>query len=427
MKAKSETNLFQDFDRWWFGRGSPVTLGFFRILVTGLAFISMAMALPDFELWYGSRGYVPTTLIRDWIKVAPVTDIGPWHIDLSSRFDHFPRIAPLSAVDSTSWTLVFYVAVMLFALLSCVGLWTRISTILLALGTVAIHHRNPFILHSGDTLMRCCLIYLAVSPSGKACSLDRVIGLWKGKEPLIHVPVSLWSQRLIQYQTALVYFTTVWWKYFGTFWKDGTATWYPAKLHEFDRFPMPAFLERQPFLSLTTYGTLLVEFSIATLIFYRPLRRYVVISAIMMHGYIEYRFNIPLFAFTIMATYLCFYDGEEIVAFAHRLGRRLKRKILLVTLPVGQKLRLGPGYALHAMDPLGLVKYEAGVEPDWQAVNNWGRHKNPATATLWRSLGAWPLALVPGLWKKLLNRALEPAKAEPTAQPAELQASATKQ
>ncbi len=99
--------------------------------------------------------------------------------------------------------LALYAATTLFALLTAVGLWTRTSSILLAVGLVTLHHRNPLILHGGDTVLR---LGCSTSrfPLRKACSFDRLIGLWQGKIAPGPVAVSLWPQRLITYNVALI-------------------------------------------------------------------------------------------------------------------------------------------------------------------------------------------------------------------------------
>jgi hypothetical protein len=117
----------------------------------------------------------------------------------------------------------------------------------------------------------------------------------------------------------MVYLFTAWWKFFGTYWLDGTATWYPTQMHEFQRFPLPDFLARQPFVMIETYGTLLLEIALGTLVFWKPARKWVLIGGLLMHGYIEYHFNIPMFAFIICSCYIAFYEGEEVEAWVARL------------------------------------------------------------------------------------------------------------
>jgi hypothetical protein len=408
-------NPFKDLDTWWFGKGSPVTLGLLRVLMGLIALASLILTLFDFEAWYTDRGFTPAQYVANWLRLPSSFKLGTYDVHLP--VSQVPRINLLGPIDDPRVTLIFYILVMLAAVLTTLGLWTRISTILLALGIVTIHHRNPFILHSGDTLLRLTLIYLAWAPSGAACSLDRVIRVWRGKESGEPPNISLWGQRLIQYQVALVYFTTVWWKWFGTYWKDGTATWYPENLNEFYRFPTPDFLRHQPFIAFTTYGTLATELSLATLVFYRPLRKYVLLAGIAMHCYIEYRFNIPFFAITIVATYLAFYDGEEVSAWARRVGERLRRFRLVVQLPLRTSLRPGPALAVQALDPLSLVTYEPGLGQEWAAFDIMGRPKRPFFGSWIRSVGAWPIGFVPRLWRRLLKSALMPAEPSEARQP----------
>lgn len=296
----------RELDRWMFGWGSPVTMAVFRIIIGSLCFINLAMIGVYFDSWFSEKGYVP-------IRAAE-----RWSGDLV-------RLNLLDGVTDSRITAAVYIATMVAALLTALGLFTRVSSILLYILLTTLHHRNPLILHGGDTALRCACLYVAIAPSGAAVSLDRLLAL--RKQPGLLVPlVSLWPQRLVQIQVAIVYFTTVWHKWFGAWWKEGIATWFPANLREFDRFPVPEFIDRQPFLAITTYGTLLVELSLATLVFYRPFRKWVLLGGILLHGGIEYRMNIPLFAFLMCSLYVAFYEGEEVAAWWDRLKARFNRR-----------------------------------------------------------------------------------------------------
>lgn len=396
-------NLFRYLDNWFFGKGSPTTLGLFRIVICALAFINLAMIAVDFDAWYSERGYVPLEISR---RFAPDFAYGAGPFELAFPI---PRINLLAGQTNDTVIAFFYGLTMLAALLAMVGLWTRISTIALALGMLSLQHRNLLILHGGDTALREFLLLIAIAPSGAACSLDRFIAVWRGRAPPIPEPVSLWGQRLIQFQIALLYFTAVWWKWQGTHWRDGTATYYIHQLREFDRFWVPSFMDRQPFVALETYGTLFTELAMATLVFYRPFRKWILLAGLAMHGYIEYRFNIPLFAFVTTSAYLCFYDGGEIAAWAQRLGQRLRRVQLRVLLPAGLRLAGPKGSAIRNLDPLGVVRYEEGTGERWEAYTPTGRRREPFSNAWQRSIGALPLALI---WNRLLLRAAEQAPTE---------------
>jgi hypothetical protein len=402
-------------DHYWFGRGSPVSLAVFRIVFASLAFINLAMISIDFKAWFSESGYVPQRLqqLDSGVLVSNFNLFG-------RTFDlgfHPPRINLLAYVVDDRISAIFYALVMLAALLTAIGLWTRISSILLAVGIVSLHHRNMLILHGGDTVLRVGVLYLALAPCGLACSLDRLIGQWKGRIGPEMPMVSLWSQRLISFNVALVYFTTFWHKLgFGTHWKDLTATWYPARLNEFDRFPVPAFFDDVPAVYVSTLATLAIELALGTIVFYRPARRYVLFGGLMLHGSIEYSMNIPLFAFVMCAMYISFYDGEEITAWAKRVGEKLARFRASVFAPAGTQLRPGPALALESLDCFSLLNYEPGTAEEWTAKTAAGKTLSGVWASWTRSLGAYPIAWIPGVWRRVLDKAIEPISDPPALQ-----------
>jgi hypothetical protein len=387
-----EKGILASLDDFWFGHGSPTSIGVFRIFMGGLITINLLMILPDWQTWFSERGYVPAWLGRLWLGGnVPV---------LSSSDVALPRIDLLNGVTNPTVILTVYLLTLFFGFTTTIGLWSRFSTAALAIGLVSLHHRNAAILHGGDTVMRVMALYLALAPSGLACSVDRLIRLWKGKDTGEPILVSLWSQRLIMYNMALIYFTTTWLKWLGTLWKDGTATWFPARLAEFYRFPYPEFTRDQPMVQITTWATLAVEFSLATLVFYRPFRKWVLLSGILLHGWIDFTMNIPLFSFLMVSMYITFYDGEEVAAWFQRLGNKVSRFRATIHLPIGQRFD-GRGVAFFdATDPLKLVTYVDGEGPELGA----GEVRRSWT----RSLGSWLFAWVPGVWRRLMLKALEP-------------------
>lgn len=364
---------------YWFGAGSPTTIGLLRIVTGFLAFVNQVMVGADWDAWFSPRGYSPLWLNQLYLGRSPV-----------------PRLNLIAGIDDPRITIPFYWLVTLAAFLTMIGLWSRISTVALAIGVVSLQHQVPSILHGGDTVLRILCLYMALAPTDLACSVDRLLGLVSGKIKPGPVEVSLWSQRLVSYNVALIYFTTVWLKYFGSHWKSGIATWFPARLNEFHRFPVPDFVNDLPFVYFTTYATLIIEFSLGTLVFYRPARKYVLLAGVGLHLFIEYSMNIPLFGWLMIGSYVAFYDGEEVDGWAKRVGARLGKWRTKVSLPAGTRLSPSGAAALQAVDPFDLVAYEPGEAPTFQN----------ARAGVLRSVGAWIFAWVPGVWKGFLHRAL---------------------
>lgn len=364
-------------------------MGVVRIFIGTLAFINFAMIAVDFDAWFTERGFTPFAF--------------------SERHAMgMERINLLGGITNPTVVAIFYGLVMLAAAFTALGLWTRVSSIFLFLGIVTLHHRVPDILHSGDTLLRVFAFYVAIAPSGASLSLDRLIGLRKGTAPVELPQVSIWPQRLMQFQVTIIYFTTFWHKMQGTMWRDGTATYYPAQLREFERFPTPGFLETQPFIAIQTYFALAVELGIAFLAYNKVTRKYVLIGGLMLHAMIEYSMNIPLFAAAMVSMYISFYRGEEVTAWFRKQGGRLGRFALTVKLPAGKHFTPHGEALVKGMDPLGLLTFEPGTDPSWRAERAEGEPvKCPVRGSHARSMGAWILAPIPGLYRRWFKQSVE--------------------
>jgi len=158
-------------DQYWFGRESPVTLGLFRMIMSSLIFINLCMILTDFQAWFSEKGFVPEHIAKAYLP-DPSNAFwnGRFHFQLPFMGDTIPRINFLSGVTNDRITLTFYLIVMAAAFLCTFGLWTRLTSIVMALGVVTLQHRNGLILHGGDSVVRIGALYIAMAPSGAACS-----------------------------------------------------------------------------------------------------------------------------------------------------------------------------------------------------------------------------------------------------------------
>ncbi|MNJ96869.1 Vitamin K-dependent gamma-carboxylase [compost metagenome] len=192
------------------------------------------------------------------------------------------------------------------------GLFTRTSIAIAFLTLVSFHNRNIFILNSADLILRNLLFFMFFSASGYAYSLDRWILLKRGlapKEPLERAP---WALRLIQIQFSLIYIATVMFKMKGVYWADGTAVYIATRLDEFLKFSMPMILNNLLLIKLLTWGTLVVEFSLGTLVWVKELRYWVLLAGVGLHVGIEVTMNIPLFEIIMIAAMLCMVDSADI-------------------------------------------------------------------------------------------------------------------
>ena len=129
--------------------------------------------------------------------------------------------------------------------------------------------------------------------------------------PIYVAKIPKGAQRLFQWQLAVLYITSCWNKWHGSYWQDGTATYYSLRLTEFEKFPVPEFAKHMPWLAVTTWGTLIIQMAMGTLVFARPFRNYALIGGLILHFSLEYVVNVPIFQWIITSLYVSHIDGEE--------------------------------------------------------------------------------------------------------------------
>ncbi len=304
MTLRSHVRGWNEF---FFKPQSPTPIALFRIFYGLLTIANLLMLRPEWLMWYGPRGFMTLETMHQMTTGRRV-----------NFFDLLPQTD--LAIN------VFFWGFLLVAICLTAGYMTRFSSVAVYMCLLSIHARNPFILNSGDTLMRVTGFFLMFAPAGAALSVDRLLRVRKGRETAAVPLYSPWAQRMIQIQTAVIYFATFYWKTLGTMWINGTAVYYAFHSIEFHRFPMPA-IHNLPLLALLTWGTLAIEFSLGVLVWFRELRYPVLLAGLCLHLGIEYSMNIPLFEWISVAAYVTFIYPEDLsrawVWIRNRMGHRL--------------------------------------------------------------------------------------------------------
>jgi hypothetical protein len=288
MSWKTIARFWNEF---FFQPQSPVPISIFRILISLIVLVDLALLRSDWLTWFGPRGLVP--------------------LAASQQVEQGPRLNVFAFLPQTEfWSNAIFYALAISAMFLCIGLFTRASSIAVFVLIASLHQRNLFITNSGDTLLRCSLFFLMFAPAGAALSLDRLRHIWSGKEGPQIRPRAPWAQRMIQIELSLLYFMTFWTKSTGPAWVDGTALYYVNHLDEFRRFPMPDFLYSLGLVRLETWFTLAAEFALGVLIWIRELRYPILIMGVLLHLSLEYNLNVPMFQWTTLALYVTFVDAD---------------------------------------------------------------------------------------------------------------------
>jgi hypothetical protein len=358
--------LIRDWNEFWFAHKSPGSLGLFRILF-GLVciFWGFLMAPPNLYIWYSQEGMVPLSFYYLY-KHAAI------------------QISLLDGVTSDYFLFAFWCVYLFVAILFTIGLSSRISALVLFLMFSSFNVRDALILNSGDTMMRCVLFLLLLAPIGASCSVDRLIAIGKGRDPGGDpAPLELWTQRLIQIQICLVYASSLCSKLSGPDWVNGTAVYFPMHMIEMIRFPLPHLLSSPLMVNVLTWGTLAIEGSLATLLWVRKARPYVLCAGVLLHSGIEYALNIPLFSMIMITSYINFIYNDWLTVFVAALSKSFRRYRLTVKLPAGASGTDRWWLVIERLDALHLLELQQGTEDTDAQLHVWGKG--------WESVG--PVAM----------------------------------
>jgi hypothetical protein len=276
------------WDDWAFGPIDAAPMAALRIVV-GLLTIGWTLSLlPDARTFLGARGLQ---------RGLPHYDSGAWVIDLG------PPYLSLSVLLAAAVALT-------------VGWRTRVASVVVAVLLLAVQRRDPWVLNSGDLLLRELAFFVMLMPAGETWSLD---ARRRGRERL-RAP---WALRLVQLQISALYLFSVWAKVSGVTWNNGTAVGIALQLEDLQRFALPAALSTSVLVSaLLTYSSLLVEASLAVCLWLPRLRYPAMVAGIGLHLGIEAALLIGWFSLAVISSYVAFVPAADLRRVVERFTAR---------------------------------------------------------------------------------------------------------
>jgi hypothetical protein len=358
-------SLIRAWNGFFFTPQRPTPVALYRIIYGVLNIANLFLLRPDWLAWYGPHAVVSAETVR--------------HLTRGMRIDVLMTLPQTDfAANGVFWVFL------LFAVLLTIGFMTRTSAVIVYVLLSSIQNRNIYILNSGDTLLRVTGFFLMFAPAGAAFSVDRLLRIWRGREGT-ELPLSIpWAQRMIQLQTALVYFCTFWWKTLGYAWFNGTAVYYALSNREIQRFPVPG-LHNLVILKLATWGTLVIEFAMGVLVWLRDLRYYILLAALLLHASIEYSVNIPMFEWITAGTYVTFIYPEDLTRWWTRLRARVAPRMGAARMVLYDAAYAPSRYAanlLRALDVFQRLRLIDVHAPDAPAISAEGDAIGPRARVL---------------------------------------------
>jgi Vitamin K-dependent gamma-carboxylase len=273
------------WERFWFTPEPTSTLAVIRIVFGLLVFAWTLSLAGDLAAFFGKSGVLPK---------QPSAG-GVWGV--------------LGIFPSDFVVQLLFAVLLLSSLALVLGYHTRLAAVLVFIGVMSFERRNPYVFNTGDWLLRVMAFYIMLAPSGAALSLDRFRA---NRSRFWEFPLrSPWVVRLMQVQLSVIYFAALWDKLQGTTWNNGTAVSYAMRISDVHRFPDLGFLIHSAFLSnVMTFGTLVIEFSVAVFVWNRRLRPWVLLAGALLHLGIEYSIRVGFFSLGMLTLYLAFLEPE---------------------------------------------------------------------------------------------------------------------
>ncbi len=279
---------------------------------------------------------------------------------------------------------VIHAGVLFLIVLFTLGLFTRVTSVLVWVACVGYIHRTQQVLFGMDTMMNILLFYLMIGNSGAALSLDRLIARYRATRGslrrcgTIDAPTRAFlacpppskgagfAMRLFQIHFCIIYAAAGLSKLKGATWWNGVAFWEVLVNPEFTllRYPwyeegLRIFVSIKPvyyFMCATAvWFTLFVEIALPFLVWTR-LRWVMVFLATAMHAIIAVLMGLNLFELLMIVMLLAFLPDRVIrdrfrgspdlpkyrFAFDPAVEEQARAAALAVALDPDNQVRLAP-------------------------------------------------------------------------------------
>jgi hypothetical protein len=199
-------------------------------------------------------------------------------------------------------------AVTLLALFASVtlmfGILPRVSAALLFVWHISLSSTAYIVLSGYDVLLRMVGFLVLLSPSARRWSVLTRLG---GPRDL-EAPV--YALRLIQFQTCVMYWHTVWLKLPQPVWRSGMLVSY-FQMSLYSRLPSTFWADHPRVSVLLSWGTLATESLLPVLLVWRPTRRLGMLLGLSFHASIAFTSTLGTFSLAMLPLYASFLRDED--------------------------------------------------------------------------------------------------------------------
>lgn len=305
------TKLWRGWDQFFFAPTALLPIGIFRAVFGALTFVMYSIRSAHWRFYFTDEGFLPASRA---LEILP-----EFHQPILTWYPH-------SVGGTLAMQIVFLVALAMLAL----GVFGRVAALVSFVIHVAFLQRNYAIGYGADFVATFAFFSLIFMDNSRAFSLT---AWWKKRRGLawkaqgeISSMISTMGMRLMQLQLCIIYGYTGMEKLKGAPWWDGTAVWSVIGNTQLMLFDL-SWLKNFPMvIAGMTFATLFFEVYFPAMIWYRPIRKWLLLIGVGLHLGITFTIGLFFFSFLMMSAYLLFLDEADYYDFADRVpGRRLHR------------------------------------------------------------------------------------------------------
>jgi hypothetical protein len=255
------------WNRFWFSPVDPATLALVRILAGLMLFYTHLVWTLDLDAFFGEHAWISPEAAKSWLAGATSWS---WFWVIHSR--------------AVLWT-VHLAGLVIFAMFT-LGLFSRVTSVLALVVSVAYVNRVPGALFGLDQINCMLALYVMLGPSGDAFSLDRLRAVRRAGHPLPPAAPSVGANlatRLIQVHMCVIYFFAGLSKMQGGSWWSGTALWGAFANLEYQSLDMTWLASYPLVIAFMSQVTVWWELGFSVLVWPRILRPLVLAISIPLH------------------------------------------------------------------------------------------------------------------------------------------------
>jgi hypothetical protein len=243
-------------------------------------------------------------------------------IPTTETLEHFELLRHI-ADPRVVWVL--YVALLVSACAFAVGLMARPAGIALAVLHAMFAAQQPTLSLGWAQLYPAFVVYVALSPSSKAWSVDAWLARRRRLAPHDLEPFAPWALRMLQVHVIAMYASAGWPRFTGQAWLRGETVLHAVADTRFGRWDLDWF-SLQPLLTVATYYALAIEPAATLLLPLRATRRWCALGLIALHLGIELMADVGMWQL-MMATAVCAFLPDRWFAWIPGLRGRDDRRV----------------------------------------------------------------------------------------------------